>query len=62
MGKTGKTISVIVAVIVVGTLIQFGRYHSKVKTLQEGQCGVLPMNYFPFNGTFCMTTGKLKKA
>lgn len=62
MGKTGKTISIIVGVIVVGLIVQFARFVSKTKDLENQMCAVLPVNYFPFNGTFCNTNNKLTKS
>lgn len=62
MSKTGKTISVIVGVIVVALLVQWGRFYAATKDLKDTMCIVLPGNYFPFNGAFCSLSGKIKKS
>lgn len=56
-------IGTIVVVIVGAFFVQYARYANKIKQLQSGMGAVLPLNYFPFNGTFERdTNGHLKRA
>lgn len=59
--KTGKTIGIIVAVIVVGIIIQYARKVSATNGLQSGIETNLPVSYFPFNGNYQLLNGKVTK-
>lgn len=49
-----KTLVVVIGIIVVAIIVQWSRFYSKVKSLKTGECAVLPINYIPFNGTYCI--------
>lgn len=57
-----KTILVISGVIAAGLLVQYFRYMSKTKDIQNGVSLVLPMSYFPFNGSYINENGSISKS
>lgn len=61
--KQNHTVAIIVTIVVAAFLIQWYRFHSKIKTLTNGMGAVLPANYFPFNGSFVRNAnGDIKRA
>lgn len=62
--KTHKNvIGSIVAIVAVAIVIQFVRFRSAISKLTADMGAVLPMNYFPFNGTFVKdANGNILKA
>lgn len=60
--KLGKTIGVIIGIIVVAIAVQFSRFYSKTKDLKQGMAVVLPNNFFPFQGNYTKNAaGKVVK-
>lgn len=55
MSKAGKAISIIVGIIVIGLIVQWSRFYSKVSKLGSEMGLHLPASYFPFNGTYIKT-------